>query len=574
MHLFRTVSFAAAAISLGVLAACTKSEENTSSAAAAKPNILVIMADDLGFSDIGAFGSEIATPNIDAIAREGRLMTSFYAPPMPHLAHAEFLFGVDHHVVVPNALPGVTTPPNPGADRPRVSIAQKLKEAGYFTAMIGTWDSGSSPETNPTRYGFDASHVLLSMAGDYFPPDGKNVPLEREMFRYTDNGKDIAVPQDYITDVWADRIIADIEGDRESGKPFFAYAAFTSPHFPLQAPDSFVAKYRGKYDAGYDAIREARLARQKALGLFAKDFPAAQPVPDSHGYKTWDQLSDEEKRVEARRMEIYAAMVENLDWNVGRIVQLLKDQGLYDNTLIVFTASSSGAQSVATHRSLEGIDNSFDNLGRKNSWIAYTERWAEVSNAPFSRWKGKTTEGGIVMPFIVRLPMQKETRPVSDAIALMRDLPATFLEVAGLTGEARAAAPYTGSSLLPLWEGRVQAVHDADKVFVEEHRDEAYVRHGKWKAVFISDTSINAFDGSDPKNTAYLAAARGGEMEKANAIRASYPSRWQLYDIVADRGETTDLAQEHPDVLRALIVHYDAHRTTHAIPAPFSPAAP
>ena len=175
MHRNRTTPYVAVCLAFGILFSCTRAEEK----AASRPNILIIMADDLGFSDIGVFGSEISTPNIDAIASEGRMMTSLYAPPMPHLAHAEFLFGVDHHIVVPNALPGVTTPPNPSADRPRMPVAQLLHEAGYYTAMIGTWDSGSSAETNPAVQGFESSHVLLSMAGDYFPPDGKNVPLAR-----------------------------------------------------------------------------------------------------------------------------------------------------------------------------------------------------------------------------------------------------------------------------------------------------------------------------------------------------------------------------------------------------------
>jgi arylsulfatase len=541
--------------------------------AAQKPNILVIMADDLGFSDIGALGGEISTPNLDALAREGRIQTSVYAPPMPHLAHAEFLFGVDHHVIVSNALPGVTTAPNPGVDRLRMPVAKLLRDAGYHTYMIGTWDLGSSPETNPALQGFESSHALLSMAGDYFPPDGKNVPLAREGFRYTDNGAGIPVPAGYITDVWAARLIADIARNKDDGKPFFAYAAFTSPHFPLQAPDSLIDKYRGKYDTGYDAVRQARLARQKALGLFAQEFPPANPVSESLGYKTWENLTEDEKRFEARRMEVYAAMVENLDWNVGRIVRSLKESGLFENTLIVFTASSTGAQSVATHRSMVGIDNRLENLGRKNSWISYTERWAEVSNAPFSRWKAKTTEGGIVMPFIVRLPGQKSTHRVSEAIAFMRDLPATFLDVAGLPAGARASVLYTGKSLLGLWEGKMEAVHDADAVFVEEHRDEAYVRQGKWKAVFISDTAINAFDGSDPARADYLAAVKVGDMKKANEIRAAHPSRWQLYDIKADRGETNDLAKDHPEILQGLIAHYDVHRQTHAIPAPYSPAA-
>ncbi len=278
--------------------------------AADRPNILVIMADDLGFSDLGPFGSEISTPAIDALASEGRLMTSVHIPAMPDVAHAEFLFGVDHHTVIPRPPFGRTEPAKPEKARELTSIAQVLHDAGYRTHMIGTWDSGAGPTFNPQAQGFDTSHALTSMAGDYFPPDGKNVPAAREGFHYLDNGQPAPVPPQYITDFWTDRLIADIVGGRSSGKPFFAYAAYTSPHFPLHAPDAFIDRYKGRYDAGYDAIRFARLARQKQAGLFASSFEPAIPVPESLGYKKWENLTSRQRRYEARRMEVYAAMVE------------------------------------------------------------------------------------------------------------------------------------------------------------------------------------------------------------------------------------------------------------------------
>ena len=533
-----------------------------------RPNILVIMADDLGFSDVGPFGGEISTPALDALAREGRLMTSMHVPAMPDIAHAEFLFGVDHHRIVLRGPTGFTQSSPPEAVKDLVSVAQALRDNGYRTHMIGTWDSGKDPALTPPAQGFDTSHALMSMAGDYFPPDGKNVPVEHESYRYMDNGRPAPIPAQYITDFWTDRLIADILADDGDGKPFFAYAAYTTPHFPLHAPDSFIAKYRGCYAAGYDAIRFERLARQKAEGLFPTAFEPAHPVSESLGYKTWENLSAEEKAFEARRMEVYAAMIENLDRNIGRLIAQLKAKGLYDNTLIIFTASSSGAQAVVPHRTADGIDNSIDNIGRKNSWISYTERWAEVSNAPFSRWKAKMTEGGTVVPFIVHLPGQKAARKNSDAMALMRDLPPTLLDFAGVSGDG-TSLPFIGVSLKPLWEGAVTKAYARDHVFVDEYRDEAYVREGDWKAVLITDYPVNAYDGADAVVIDYLDAVKRGETERAEAIRAQRPPRWELFDIGKDRGETHDLARRNPDILARLIATFDEYRARYDIPAPF-----
>lgn len=530
-----------------------------------RPNILVIMADDLGFSDIGPFGSEISTPALDQLAREGRLMSSVHVPSMPDIAHAEFLFGVDHHTTVPRHPLGPIKTIQPETAGKLVSIAQVLRGAGYRTHMVGTWDSGTDSSLYPSAQGFDTSHALLRMAGDYFPPDNQGPLIPGARITYLDNGEPAPYPAEYITDFWTDRLVADILGGKGTGKPFFAYAAYTSPHFPLHAPDSFMAKQRGKYDLGYDAIRFARIARQRASALFPHVFEPAAAVPEAMGFKKWESLTPEERRFEARRMEVYAAMVENLDWNIGRLVGELKANGLYDNTLIVFTASSTGAQTAVSHASTEGLDNSIDNIGRKNSWISYSERWAEVSNAPFSRWKAKATEGGTVVPLIVRLPGQTERAGNSDAMALMRDLAPTLMDYAGVSAKSRTV-PYTGVSLRPVWEGKAQAAYPADHVFADEYRDEAYVRKGPWKAVRISDFAVNAYDGSDAMVIEYMAALKRGDTAKANAIRADRPLRWTLFNIEQDRGETDDLAARHPEILADLVKLYNQYAERNGIP--------
>lgn len=530
----------------------------------ARPNILVIMADDMGFSDIGPFGSEIPTPALDELARDGRLMTSVHTPSMPDIAHAEFLFGVDHHMIVPRHPLGPIKSIQPETASKLVSIAEVLRGAGYRTHMVGTWDSGTDSTLTPAAQGFDTSHALLRMAGDYFPPRNVDDEAARANSRYMDNGQIAPFPDEYITDYWTDRLIADILAGKSSKKPFFAYAAYTSPHFPLHAPDALIAKNKGKYDLGYEAIRFARLARQRAAMVFPGHFEPAVTVPEAMGFKRWESLTAEERKFEARRMEVYAAMVENLDWNIGRLIGQLKANGLYENTLIIFTASSTGAQTAVSHASTEGLDNSLDNIGRVNSWISYSERWAEVSNAPFSRWKAKATEGGTVVPFIVRMPGQEKVTVNSDAMALMRDMAPTLMDYAGIGKDV--AVPYTGRTLRPLWEGRAQTVYPADHIFADEYRDEAYVRKGPWKAVRISDFAVNAYDGSDAMVIEYMAALKRGDTAKANAIRADRPLRWTLFNIDEDRGETNDLAAKKPEILADLVKQYNEYARRNGIP--------
>ena len=530
-----------------------------------KPNILVIMADDLGISDIGPFGGEISTPALDALASEGRLMTSMQVPPLPDIAHAEFLFGVDHHEIVPNSPLGPLKQIQHETGKSLKSIASVLRDAGYRTHMIGTWDSGAGSTLNPSAQGFDTSHALLSMAGDYFPANADASPEDLPKYRYMDNGKIVPIPNKYITDFWTDRLIADILADQKSEKPFFAYAAYTTPHFPLHAPASLIAKYRGRYDLGYDATRFARLARQRDAGLFQHVFEPAIPVPESMGFKKWDSLTSEEKRYEARRMEVYAAMVDNLDRNINRLFDQLKANGLYDNTLIIFTASSTGAQAVTPHTFASTIDNGIENMGHPNSWISYSERWAEVSNAPFSRWKGKATEGGSIVPFIVRLPNQKSSERPSDALALISDLAPTLMDFAGVS-RGKAAHPYTGRSLRPVWEGETDTVYPQDYTFMNEFRDEASIRQGTWKAVRITDFAVNAYDGADKMVIEYTAALKRGDLVEAEAIRANRPLEWKLFNIENDRGETTDLAAQQPEILARLVRQYGEYSAKYGIP--------
>lgn len=507
-------------------------------AAAKPPNILLILADDLGFSDIASFGGEIATPNLDELAQQGMRLSSFYAAPTCSPTRSMLLSGTDSHLVGLGTMaevlpfsphlqgkPGYEGHLNRGAQ----SIAQRLKDSGYATYMAGKWHLGKGAGQGPDAWGFDRSFTLLDGGASHFQPlAGSTVRIENVSYR--EDGQAVEVPADfYSSNYYTDKLIGYLKEGRDSGKPFFAYAAYTAPHWPLQVPVDYLDKYRGRYAAGYEAIRAERVARLKQLGLFAQDFPPASPaeVP----MKRWEQLSDAEREVEARKMEIYAAMVEHLDMSIGQLLAYLKQIGEYDNTLIVFM-SDNGAAGEDHARGYSpgdaGTDNSLANLGRKGSNFSYGYRWAEVSSTPFSLVKGTSAEGGIAVPTIVRLPASLATAggQILHGYGRVDDLAPTFLDLAGLSAVDTPAGklPISGQSLLPMLTGK--AVGRLPQVGGELF-GQPYVREGDWKLV-----SAYAPDGTPKK--------------------PDQPYIWRLFNLADDRGETRDLAAQQPERVAAL----------------------
>lgn len=263
--------------------------------AAGRPNILLIVADDLGYSDLGAFGSEIATPNIDALARQGRIYTSMYATPLCAITRANLVSGTDHHLV---GLGTMLTPDEHQKDAPgyegyltdrALSFVEVLRDGGYHTYMAGKWHLGHADDQSPGARGFESSYVLLPGYGDhYVASPGRYVGAEAGLYLYRENDHLVEPPPGfYSTDFYTDRLIADIDRNRDDGRPFFAFAAYTSPHWPLQAPQSFIDAQKGRYDEGYDVIRARRLVRQRELGIITRREQAAQPVPDAGQWAQW-----------------------------------------------------------------------------------------------------------------------------------------------------------------------------------------------------------------------------------------------------------------------------------------------
>lgn len=504
------------------------------SAGSTQPNILLIVADDLGYSDLGSYGGDISTPTLDQLAKEGLQFTHMYAAPTCSITRSMLMSGTDNHLAGLGTMAEALQPfqrGKPGYEgylnQRSYSIAELLKQGGYSTLMVGKWHLGLEADQGPDQRGFEQSFTLLEGGAPHFKPSSLD-PAKIEQVHYRENGQAVELPEDfYSSDFYTDKLISYLQNSKKDGKPFFAYAAFTSPHWPLQAPKVYLDKYKGRFDQGYDSVRLARIERMKSLGLMASDAQPAKPLPVNPKLPGWEQLSPEQQRVEARKMEIYAAMVDNLDHNIGRLVDYLRQSGQYDNTLIVFMSDNGAAGENHARFYPPGArtDNRYANLGQKGSQIDYGLRWAEVSAAPFHLFKGTTAEGGISVPAIVHLPRALRRQGVERGVARVDDLAPTFLELAGIAlPTAVDKHPITGKSMLPMLAGK-GSPHATDSLAGELFGN-AYYREGNLKLL--------------------------GMRPQAGFGDNAQPLQWQLFDVAQDRGETTDLAAAQPQTVQRL----------------------
>lgn len=513
-----------------------------------RPNILLIVADDLGYSDIGAFGGEIATPNLDRLARAGVRFTDFHAAPACSPTRAMLLTGRDHHAAGLGTMAEFTDSAQRG--RPGYegylklkmpTIASALSARGYYTAMAGKWHLGYAEEQSPRAHGFARSFALLDGAGNHYGIDQsakwRSVGIGVGS-QYREDGKATTFPEGaYSSDLFTEKLIGYLASPARSHRPFFAYLAFTAPHWPLQAPADVVAKYAGKYDDGPMALRERRLKRMKELGIVAPDVRPFQPL----GVADWATLPAGQQRVEARKMEIYAAMVDRLDQNVGRLLNALSRSGDLKNTIIIFLSDNGpdgGGGAPALHapqvQAALGIDNSLANMGRANSFLTYGAGWAQAGSAPFNRFKGYTTEGGTRVPAFISGAGVK-WHGISRALTHVTDLMPTAIALAAGRGAGAKAPATEGRSLMPLLrDPRIAQVRRSGDAIGEELFFGRSLREGKWKALYPAPPRPPTIFGSKER-------------------------RWQLYDLSADPGETRDLAAEHPALLARLVKRWDAY---------------
>lgn len=510
----------------------------TASPAAPRPNILLIVADDLGFSDIGAFGGEIDTPHLDALAREGLRLTDFHSGATCSPTRSMLLSGVDHHIAGIGSMAELTVPEQQGQpgyeghlnDRV-VPFPQLLRDAGYHTLMAGKWHLGLTPERSPAARGFDKSFALLRGADDHVAQPW-NTRIDPAQPLYREDGRLTTVPADfYSSNFYADKLVSYLQATQGDGKPFFAYLTFTAPHWPLQAPDEAIAKYAHRYEAGYEALRAERIARQKSLGLLPRDF---QPAKALTNFPAWRQLGVAQQKQEARRMAVYAAMVDVMDQNIGKVIRQLKASGQYDNTVVIFI-SDNGAEgaNVADRASVIPRDNRLANIGKPSSYVSYGPAWAQVSALPFSLFKGHSHEGGTTVPTIVRLPPSLRSAPAGTVLPVpghVTDIAPTLLALGGASYPQRVGALQTpalqGRSLLPVLSGQQADRGERFDKGWELFGQKAY-RQGDWKIVY----SVPPFG----------------------------PGRWQLFNLARDRAEQHDLSAQHPDQLASLQAAYAAY---------------
>lgn len=544
-NLLTTLSIALFSLSISACNDSDSNESNGSVGTQKQPNILFIMADDLGYSDLGAFGGEIHTPNLDALTQEGRILTDYHTAPTCSPTRSQLISGTDHHLAGIGAMAELTPAHlkgQPGYEgylnERSLSIAEVLRDNGYRTYISGKWHLGLTPETNAQAKGFDHSFTLLQGLDLHF----KQAPTAyKRNATYTEDGKQVPIsslPDDFFsTNYFTDKLLSYLESGKNSGKPFFAYAAYTAPHWPIQAPAEYRDRYRGVYDVGYDAIRNARIARQKQLGLIPANFTAAEPIATQNApqkYGKWNELSAEQKALEARRMEIYAGMVENLDANIGRVIQYLKRNHLYDNTLIFFV-SDNGAEGFirGSYGAESGFDNNLNNVGTASSYHYVGPRWAEVSAAPFHLWKDTAGEGATTAPAIVKLPNQTQAQAVHHGFASVLDVFPTVLDYANIAVpqgqyKGRQINTPSGYSWKSVLENKAQVIRPAQFSFADELHGSKYARQGDWKIALQGKAELGT-------------------------------GTWELYNLNNDRGETKNLAQDNPTKVQELIEVYNKY---------------
>lgn len=513
-------------------------------AATARPNVLIIVADDLGFSDIGAFGSsDIRTPHLDELASRSLRLANFHALPTCAPTRAMLLTGVDNHIAgIGSQVISEDQRGQPGYEgflnNRVVTVAELLRDRGYRTYHSGKWHLGSRPEYGPQARGFQDSFALLPGGASHFADSRPLHPAEPTT--YVDNGSVVPeLPADfYSTRHYTDRLLGWLERDADSEQPFFAYLAYTAPHDPLHAPPDYIARYQGKYDEGYEVLREHRFAGLKAAGLI----PEAQALPPWPWFiPRWSSLTEEQRALSRRDMEIYAAMIEYMDEQIGRVLALLQEQGRLDNTLILFMSDNGANGAPAkvypahTRKFHATFDNSLSNRGASGSFASTGPGWATASTAAFSLFKFFLNEGGIRTIAMIK-PLQSVSEPgVSHVFTHVRDVLPTVLDVTGFSHPAlvdeQLALPQ-GRSLLPLLQGEPAGLAPASPVGYEVHGARAYI-DGNWKAMQVP-----------------IGLGSG---------------KWQLFNLAVDPAEQMDLSAMHPQRMAAMREAHALYERDHGV---------
>lgn len=498
-----------------------------------RPNILLILVDDMGYSDIGCFGGEVQTPNIDRLMREGVGMTDFYNTARCCPTRASLLTGLHpHQTGIGHMTHSPQKPPEPTGlfgyrgflNRNCVTMAEALRQGGYHTYMAGKWHLGQDTKDKwPLQRGFDRFYGILAGSCNYFKPRGL-----RGIF----SGNEYDEPKGdyYTTDAFTDYALRFMKESPE-GEPFFLYLAYNAPHWPLQAPEADVRKYKEFFMRGWDALRPERYERMKKLGIIDGKWQLSAPNEE---IPRWDSLSEEKQREMAYRMAVYAAQIDRVDQNVGRVLEYLDQTGQADNTLIFFLSDNGGC----AEGGILGRGNGYEvnKADLDGNFISYGMAWANLSNTPYRMYKCFIHEGGMATPMIMRWPrgLKNPGRINKDACYLPDVMP-TVLEAAGCDYpteyKGNAIPPLVGKSMMPILADEAFEPHE---YMYWEHQDNCAIRQGRWKGIQKYDTDV-----------------------------------WELYDLENDRSETRDLAQEHPEIVKRLSDKWHAWaKAYHVSPKP------
>ena len=524
--------------------------ENTQpEASVIRPNIVLILADDLGYTDIAPYGSEVNTPSLSALAEQGLSFTNYHTAANCAPARAMLLTGVDSHLAgVPN-IPEMLAPEQRAYANYQgvlgddvVTVATLLEDAGYHTYMAGKWHLGMDPRKRPSRRGFARTMAMMDSGADNWE-QRPYIALYDQANWFAD-GERFTLPEDFYSSRFlVDRMIEFIGSNLQDGKPFFAYLPFMAVHSPVQAPREYIERYMGMYDSGWDALRQQRMERAVALGIVPQDTSMLRMATTDE----WGDLDEERRRYQAKRMAVYAAMIEAMDFNIGRLMAFLKQQGQYDNTIFIFTSDNGSEASgpddpQAFPKRLApenlGYNVDYDNLGLKGSYSTLGPSFASASASPLAYYKFYAGEGGMRVPLIIAGKPVTREQQLTPAFAWATDITPTILSLAAVSvpGERYAGhpvKPITGRDLTPLLSGKVERVYGPDDSVGYELTDHGVLFEGDYKLV------INQPPAGD--------------------------GQWRLFNIIDDPGETEDIASSHPLRFQRMLSGYQQYRRDNGV---------
>ncbi|MFT4998019.1 MAG: arylsulfatase A-like enzyme, partial [Flavobacteriales bacterium] len=494
-----------------------------------RPNIVVILADDLGYSDIASYGSEINTPNLDQLAQQGLRFSNYYTSASCAPTRAMLLTGVDSHRTGVANIAEALTPEQAESPFYRgslnhnvVTIATLLKDSGYHTSMVGKWHLGYEDKSlMPINRGFEQTVMMPFSGGDNWT-DQSYLPNYRKTLWYK-NGEEIELPEDFYSSKFlVDNAIAQIDKTRGSDKPFFSYLAFQAVHIPVQAPREYTEKYINTYKDGWSKLKEDRQQAVKDLGLVRSD----APVKIMNSTQDWDALTEQEQRFNSKRMAVYAGMIDAMDYNIGRLISYLKDSGEFDNTVIIFTSDNGPEPSdpyimnplaPLAIENLLGYTNDYETLGERGSYNTIGASFASAASGPLGHYKFHSGEGGMRVPMIISGPPLDKSKQgsISHSRAFVKDLAPTILAIAGTQHpgteyQGKNIEPVTGKNLLPVIAGAVETVYTDSDIIAYEIGGNAALIKGDYKIV----------------------------LNRSAIIDSDNDGQWHLYNITQDPGET------------------------------------